>query len=170
MDLQKAFTDFIAKERLFAPGDRLLLAVSGGLDSAVLCELSHRASFTFTIAHCNFRLRGAESERDEDFVCRLGERYGREALVRRFDTEHYAAERKLSIQTAAREMRYDWFRQIVEGWGGGLIVTGHHLDDNIETMVMNFFRGTRLAGLRGILAPLGALRQLPECATAAFAD
>lgn len=152
MDLLQSFQENIANEHLFSPEDRLLLAVSGGLDSAVLCELLHQAGFDFTIAHCNFRLRGAESDRDEAFVQQLGRQYGREVLVQHFDTGKYAAERKLSIQSAAREMRYDWFRQVIGGWGGrGLILTAHHLDDNIETMVMNFFRGTGLSGLRGML-------------------
>src|ERR1700722_4546690 len=153
MDLLRAFNDFIAEERLFSPEDRLLLAVSGGLDSVVLCELSHRAGLPFVIAHCNFRLRGAESDRDEAFVRQLALRYERELLVERFDTQTYAAAGQLSVQAAARELRYGWFRQVVEGWGGegvagkshggsGVIVTAHQLDDNIETMVMNFFRGT----------------------------
>jgi tRNA(Ile)-lysidine synthase len=129
-----------------------LLAVSGGLDSTVLCELSHRAGFAFVIAHCNFRLRGAESDRDETFVRHLAQRYDREVLVQRFDTEAIATARRQSVQVAARELRYEWFRQILEEWGGGgIIVTAHHLDDNIETMVMNFFRGTGLSGLRGML-------------------
>ena len=156
MNLLQAFNDFIAKERLFTAGDRLLLAVSGGLDSVVLCELSHRAGMGFAIAHCNFQLRGAESDRDETFVRQLAWRYDREVLVQRFDTRAYAATRQLSIQVAARELRYDWFGQIVEGWGEkAVIVTAHQLDDNIETMVMNFFRGTGLAGLRGMLPRQG---------------
>src|SRR5580658_3710812 len=158
MDLLQAFNDFIIKERLFSPGDRLLLAVSGGLDSVVLCELSHRAGLPFTIAHCNFQLRGAESDRDEDFVRQLARRYDREVLVERWDTQAYAAAKQLSVQVAARELRYGWFRQVVDGWGGeGVIVTAHQLDDNIETMVMNFFRGTGLTGLRGMLPRQGRI-------------
>jgi tRNA(Ile)-lysidine synthase len=165
MNLPEAFSDFIAKERLFSPGDRLLLAVSGGLDSVVLCELSHRAGFRFVIAHCNFQLRGGESDRDEAFVRQLAHRYGRELLVERFDAQAFAAARHLSVQVAARELRYGWFRQVVEGWGGeregsggkGVIATAHQLDDNIETMVMNFFRGTGLTGLRGMLPRQGQI-------------
>lgn len=152
MDLLEAFKDFIDREHLFTKEDRLLLAVSGGLDSTVLCELAHRAGFTFTIAHCNFRLRGTESDRDEAFVRQLANRYGREVLVQQFDTPAVAAGRRLSVQVAARELRYEWFRGVVDQWGGeGVIVTAHHLDDNIETMVMNFFRGTGISGLRGML-------------------
>ena len=158
MKLLQAFTDFIAKERLFSRGDRLLLAVSGGLDSSVLCELSHRAGLTFVIAHCNFQLRGAESDRDEAFVRQLAKRYEREVLVERFDTQAYAASKQLSVQVAAREIRYGWFQQVVDGWDeAGIIVTAHQLDDNIETMVMNFFRGTGLTGLRGMLPRQGRI-------------
>ncbi len=181
MDLLLAFKNFIAKEKLFSPGDHLLLAVSGGLDSMVLCELCHRAGLDFTIVHCNFQLRGAESERDEQFVVQLSTKYACAVIVRRFDTEQYAAQKKLSIQEAAREERYSWFRQIASPSATGSsttdpsttdpsttgrpvkhhIVTAHHLDDNIETMLMNFFKGTGITGLRamppsheGIVRPL----------------
>jgi tRNA(Ile)-lysidine synthase len=158
MNLLQAFYDFIAEERLFSSGDRLLLAVSGGLDSVVLCELSHRADIQFVIAHCNFQLRGAESDRDEIFVRQLARRYDREVLVERFDTQAYAAANQLSVQVAARELRYGWFQRVVGIWDGqGVIVTAHQLDDNIETMVMNFFRGTGLTGLRGMLPRQGRI-------------
>jgi tRNA(Ile)-lysidine synthase len=158
MDLLQAFKDYIAKERLFSAGDRLLLAVSGGLDSVVLCELMHRAALDFSIVHCNFQLRGAESERDEAFVGQLGERYGREVLIERFDTNAYAASRKVSIQVAARELRYRWFHQIIDSWAQpAWIMTAHHLDDNIETLLMNFFKGTGIAGLRAMLPRQGKI-------------
>jgi len=158
MDLTQTFKNYIINERLFTREDRLLLAVSGGLDSAVLCELAHQAGLNFTIAHCNFQLRGAESDRDEAFVRQLARRYDREILVQRFDTKAFADAQHLSVQAAARELRYDWFRQIVDSWGEkGVIVTAHQLDDNIETMVMNFFRGTGLTGLRGILPRQGKI-------------
>jgi tRNA(Ile)-lysidine synthase len=158
MDLPENFKNYIIKERLFTPADRLLLAVSGGLDSVVLCELVHRADFRPVIAHCNFRLRGAESDRDEAFVRELAQRYGREVVVQHFETQAYAAAQRLSVQAAARELRYAWFRQVTDAWGEkGVIVTAHQLDDNIETMVMNFFRGTGLTGLRGMLPLQGRI-------------
>src|SRR5579872_2124316 len=98
MNLLRSFKDFITKENLFSPEDRLLLAISGGVDSMVLCELCHQAGFDFIIAHCNFQLRDAESDRDEQFVRQLANRYGKEVLVGKFDTEQYAAQKKLSIQ------------------------------------------------------------------------
>jgi tRNA(Ile)-lysidine synthase len=155
MDLLHGFNEFIKKENLFSHHDRLLVAVSGGLDSIVLCELLYRAGFDFVLAHCNFRLRGEESDRDERFVVQVAERYGKIVLVKGFDTAVYAAEQKLSIQVAARKLRYDWFREVLEEWGAGIVLTAHHLDDNIETLLMNFFKGTGIAGLRGMLPRQG---------------
>ena len=169
MNLLRSFKDFIAKENLFSPEDRLLLAISGGADSMVLCELCHQAGFDFIIVHCNFQLRGAESDRDEQFVRQLANRYGKEVLVRKFDTEQYAAQKKLSIQVAARELRYSWFHTLIghdtagqhpagQGAGGPkFVLTAHHLDDNIETLLMNFFKGTGIAGLRAMLPRQGAV-------------
>ena len=166
MDLLNAFKDFVAKEQLFSPGDHLLLAVSGGLDSVVLTALCHQAGLDFTIAHCNFQLRGAESDRDHQFVLQLGTKYNKEVLVRKFDTEDYAAANKLSIQVAARELRYDWFRETLDNWPPPasstetprhFVVTAHHLDDNIETLLMNFFKGTGITGLRAMLPRQGRI-------------
>src|SRR5437868_14234086 len=114
MKLLESFKNFIVQNNLFSAKDKLLIAVSGGVDSFVLCELCKQAGYNFIIAHCNFQLRGEESLRDEDFVKKLGERYQVEAKTIRFDTENYAKEKKLSIQEAARELRYDWFFKIVQ--------------------------------------------------------
>jgi tRNA(Ile)-lysidine synthase len=113
MDLLQQFIDFIKKGNLFSQKDKLLLAVSGGVDSVALCELCKQAGYDFIIAHCNFQLRGEESERDEQFVRALGEKYKVEIKVKKFDTEKYADENKLSIQEAARVLRYEWFEEIV---------------------------------------------------------
>jgi tRNA(Ile)-lysidine synthase len=153
MDLLFEFRQFIKKEKLFSSGDRLLAAVSGGLDSVVLCELLQRAGFDFFIAHCNFGLRGEESLRDERFVRALALRYGREALVKQLDAKAYARSRQVSVQVAARELRYEWFRELIGDRGH--IVTAHHRDDNIETLLMNFFKGTGISGLRGMLPSQG---------------
>jgi tRNA(Ile)-lysidine synthase len=151
MDLLHGFNDFIAKETLFSPGDRLLLAVSGGLDSVVLCELCHRAGYHVVVAHCNFGLRGEESQRDERFVRQLAAGYGWDVLVSCFDTTAYAAEHRLSVQVAARQLRYEWFLGLIADGTAQYVVTAHHLDDNIETVLMNFFKGAGIAGLRGML-------------------
>lgn len=157
MDLVKGFQGYIKKENLFQPKDKLLLAVSGGVDSAVLCELCKQTGYDFVIAHCNFQLRGAESERDEKFVTALGTKYALEVLVKKFDTEKYAAANKLSIQVAARELRYQWFHELIGSSVAKFVVTGHHANDNVETMLMNFFKGTGINGLKAILPKQGRI-------------
>src|SRR5258708_7432619 len=155
MDLLQHFREYIAREKLFAPGDRLLLAVSGGLDSVVLTELCHRCGFDFVVVHCNFQLRGQESVRDQEFVLALAGRYGREVRIGRFDTKEEVAQRKSSVQVVAREQRYGWFELFVTGGEVRWIVTAHHVDDNIETMLMHFFKGTGIAGMRGMVPKQG---------------
>ncbi len=155
MHLLQQFKTFISEKRLFQNTDRLLLAVSGGIDSAVLCELCYQSGFDFIIAHVNFQLRGEESERDEAFVRSLAKKYNKEILVKKIDTKKYAEENKVSVQAAARELRYTWFHETIRQYSTTdapvrYIVTAHHLDDNIETVLMHFFRGTGIAGLRGI--------------------
>src|SRR6476646_3898190 len=103
MKLLESFKTFIKENNLFSLKDKLLLAVSGGVDSVVLCELCKQSGYDFSIAHCNFQLRGEESERDEKFVRELAEEYKVEVKVKKFDTESYASERKISIQEAARD-------------------------------------------------------------------
>ena len=153
MDLVTSFKNFIKAEDLFLAKDRLLLAVSGGVDSVVLCELCKQVGYDFAIAHCNFQLRDGESNEDEAFVKKLAEKYGVSFFVQKFDTEKYAAENKLSIQVSARALRYTWFNEIIglsiHQFSG--ILTAHHADDNIETILMNFFKGSGINGLKGIL-------------------
>jgi tRNA(Ile)-lysidine synthase len=150
MTLQQSFEKYIQHQQLFTKADKLLLAVSGGVDSVVLYHLCHKAGYHFIIAHCNFQLRGAESERDEAFVKQLGHNYNAEVVVQRFDTAAYANENKLSIQVAARELRYNWFKQLLQQKQLQYIATAHHADDAVETTLMNFFKGTGIAGLRSI--------------------
>jgi len=150
MQLLQKFTDFIKKENLFQSKDKLLLAVSGGVDSVVMCELCKQAGFDFAIAHCNFQLRGEESKRDEQYVRYLAKKYNVEIFVKKFETEKWAEEEKLSIQVAARELRYEWFNSLI-GTDIKYILTAHHANDNIETLLMNFFKGTGINGLQGIL-------------------
>lgn len=154
MSLVTAFEKFVSSQHLFSKKDKLLLAVSGGVDSVVLCELCKQCSYDFVILHCNFRLRGEESERDEAFVRKLAEHYSVSYFIQRFDTETYAAKNKLSIQVAARILRYNWFEEIRQSLNTqpSYILTAHHQDDTIETSLMNFFKGTGIAGLRGIQA------------------
>jgi tRNA(Ile)-lysidine synthase len=138
----------------------LLLAVSGGIDSVVLTDLVFNAGIPFTIVHCNFQLREEESERDEGFVRTLGEKYGVEILVKRFETSPYAEQHKLGIQEAARVLRYDWFNELISCHPSSAncnLVTAHHADDNIETVLFNIFRGTGINGLHGILPKQGKI-------------
>ncbi len=165
MGLTEKFIKRVTAQSLFANGDRLVLAVSGGVDSVVLCELCHRAGYVFSIAHCNFQLRGEESERDELFVKELGKKYKVEVRVKRFDTEKYAAGQKRSVQEAARILRYEWFDELINDLNAQplvpnyLLLTAHHADDNNETLLMNFFRGTGLHGLTGIPVSYGYIKR-----------
>ena len=162
----------------------LVLAVSGGIDSVVLTDLVYKAGFNFTIAHCNFKLRGEESERDETFVRTLALQYNKPIIVQAFNTKEYALQHKISIQEAARKLRYDWFEELVSKEVSrqitdngeqmtvdrltddsvkattvnfqlssviSLVATAHHANDNVETLLINFFRGTGISGLHGIL-------------------
>lgn len=161
-DLLDKFVRHVENCNLFSKKDRLLIAVSGGVDSVVLCELCRQGGFSFAIAHCNFRLRGEESQRDEEFVSDEAARYGVYFFVKKFDTEKFAAEEKISIQEAARNLRYEWFKELNStdaNVTSQLLLTAHHADDNIETMLMNFFRGTGLAGLTGIPDKSGYIRR-----------
>lgn len=155
MNLLTAFQQYIKQQNLFQPKDKLLLAVSGGVDSVVLCELCKQAEYDFMIAHCNFQLRAEESERDEAFVQSLAQKYSVEVLVKKFDTGKYAEEKKLSIQVAARELRYNWFNEVAADKNVRYVLTAHHVNDNIETLLINFFKGTGINGLHGILPRQG---------------
>ena len=143
------FVHNIVEKKLFHPTDRLLLAVSGGVDSIVLCELCRNAGFTFEIAHANFQLRGEDSVLDECFVKGVAERLRVPYHMKKFDTTAYAEINKVSVQVAARQLRYAWFNELLEN-GPAYVLTAHHADDNIETLLMNFFRGTGISGLKGI--------------------
>ncbi|MAZ28326.1 MAG: tRNA lysidine(34) synthetase TilS [Cytophagaceae bacterium] len=129
---------------------RSILAISGGIDSIVLAHLLHGAQVSFVMAHCNFNLRGAQSDGDETFVKTLGKQWGMEVFVQGFDTTAYAEENKVSIQMAARALRYEWFEQLRKQLGHDFILTAHHANDNLETFLINLSRGAGLDGLTGI--------------------
>lgn len=151
MRLINLYHEYIQQNHLFHPKDKLLLAVSGGVDSVVLCELCKQAGYDFAIAHCNFKLRGSDSESDEQFVKQLAEKYAVPFYVTAFDTNAAAKATKKSIEETARNLRYEWFEEIRSKNDYAFIVTAHHANDNIETVLMNFFRGTGIKGLHGIL-------------------
>jgi len=145
------FTSFNTVNHLVDNSSQTLLAVSGGIDSIVMTDLFHRAGFSFSIAHANFQLRGEESSRDELFVRKLAEKYKVKVFVKHFETAKYARKNKLSIQVAARQLRYEWFDELLVKHGFDRIAAAHHLDDQVETFLINLARGTGIAGLHGIL-------------------
>lgn len=156
------FQSHIRTNQLFQKNDLLLIAVSGGSDSVALCELCHQSGYHFEMAHCNFQLRGEESERDEQFVRQLSGKYKVRLHTIRFDTKEYAEKNKVSTQIAARELRYAWFDTLIAELKKGsaaFLLTAHHQDDNIETLMMNFFRGTGIRGLQGIPMKAGYIRR-----------
>jgi tRNA(Ile)-lysidine synthase len=130
--------------------NKLLLAVSGGLDSMVLIHLFQELSYSIGIAHCNFQLRGKESYEDEKFVKLQAEKFQIPIFSAQYETEKFANENKLSIQLAARKLRYDWFYQLLKEEKYDYLLTAHHLDDQLETFLINLSRGTGIEGLKGI--------------------
>ena len=134
----------------FLKEKKLLLAVSGGIDSMVLVYLCHQLQMDFAVAHCNFQLRGNESDDDENFVKSQIKKLQIPLFIQKFDTKNIAETQKLSIQLAARKLRYDWFYKLMNENGFDYILTAHHLDDSLETFLINFTRGSGLDGLIGI--------------------
>jgi tRNA(Ile)-lysidine synthase len=153
----KRFTDFIEQNALFGHNSKVLAAVSGGMDSVVMAHLLKAAGFTFSIAHCNFQLRGTEAIADQQFSRSLASQLGVPFHPVNFDTRKYAADKKISIQMAARELRYQWFQQISQQSGYDVIALAHHQNDAIETILLNLTRGTGIAGMHGILPKNGSL-------------
>ena len=148
---------YINSEKLFSKSDKILIAVSGGIDSVVLCDLFSKAKIPFAIAHVNFGLRGEESDADEVFVKKLALKYKVEFYTTTFETEAYAKEQQLSIQMAARILRYTWFEELRLKNKFDYIATAHHQSDSSETLLLNIAKGTGMAGLHGILPKRGAL-------------
>ncbi|MBX9890031.1 MAG: tRNA lysidine(34) synthetase TilS [Amoebophilaceae bacterium] len=145
------FLSFLNKHQLIKdPSQPTLLAVSGGVDSVVLCHLFQQAHLPFAIAHCNFNLRGATTAAEAHFVDELSKSYGVPCYSRTFATKAFAKTHKLSIQMAARRLRYDFFYQLIADHSLGQIATAHHWDDTIETLLLNFIKGTGIMGLQGI--------------------
>ncbi len=131
---------------------KILIAVSGGIDSIVLTTLCNKLELDITLAHCNFNLRGKESDADEQFVLDYGNELDKEVFVEHFNTSEYAEKHKLSIQMAARELRYNWFEDLKEALLFDYVLTAHHADDSLETFIINLSRGTGIDGIKGIPA------------------
>jgi tRNA(Ile)-lysidine synthase len=144
------FKDYIARHHLIAPDDKIILAVSGGIDSVVLLDLINMLPNNCSLAHCNFGLRGKESDDDQIFVEHLADKYGMDCYVKKFQTKQYANDKKISVQMAARELRYNWFEELRKELHHQYICTAHNLNDVVETFFINLIRGTGLHGLSGI--------------------
>lgn len=151
------FQEFAQRHTLFTPQKSVLAAVSGGKDSVLLAHLLKSSGFPFAIAHCNFLLRGEESQRDQDFTTNLADQLQVPFFLTEFNTENYAAKNRISIQMAARKLRYEWFEKLCAEHNFGEIALAHHQNDAIETVLLNLTRGTGIAGMHGILPKNGKL-------------
>jgi len=162
---------YIRDKELLEKGDRVLVCVSGGADSVALLDVLQRGGYECVVAHCNFHLRGEESDRDERFVREvIGERLkakGEKLWVKDFDTVGYAQEKGISIEMAARELRYRWFAEVAAETSCKAIAVAHHQNDQAETVLLNLKRGTGIRGLCGMRAKshLGARSQEPGVKT-----
>ncbi len=150
MNLLEGFRRYMAGHELATADDRILLTVSGGVDSMVMLSLFVRSGYRVGVAHCNFQLRGSESEEDEQLVLREAERYGVPCYNRRFDTLAEVERTGESVEMAARRLRYAWFDDLRREEGYTHVAVAHHADDSIETFFINLLRGTGLRGLTGI--------------------
>jgi tRNA(Ile)-lysidine synthase len=160
----KQFLEFIQKESLIpsqkgrsAENPGILLTVSGGVDSVTMCHLFHQAGFFFAVAHCNFNLRGEESAGDKKFVSALAKKYNAPFWTKSFHTKPYSKKNKISIQMAARNLRYEWILKVASDNKYNCIATAHHLDDSIETFFINLLRGTGIEGLQGVPVKQGII-------------
>lgn len=147
-----AFKDHLEKHFPEVLEAKVIVAVSGGIDSVVLAHLCKKSGLNISLAHCNFQLREEESEMDETFVMELADALDLEVFIEEFETEAYANEKKISTQMAARDLRYDWFDELCQTLQFDYVFTAHHANDNLETVLINFIRGTGLEGLTGIPA------------------
>ncbi len=151
----KEFRGFIRENALLPEKGKVVLAVSGGMDSVVMADLFHESKIPCILAHCNFQLRGKESDDDEKFVRALSAKYGLEVRVRKFEVNEEAAQSSQSVQMLARELRFNWFDELLQEPELEVVATGHHFDDQVETFFINLLRGTGVSGLRGILPRQG---------------
>lgn len=148
--IERIVKQYIDSQHLFSMDARIVVTLSGGGDSVALLRILHTLGYTCEAAHCNFHLRGDESDRDERFVGKLCEKMKIPLHKVDFETAKYAAENKVSIEMAARELRYQWFAEIKKKTKADVIAVAHHRDDSVETILLNLIRGTGLNGLLGI--------------------
>ena len=157
---------YIEKNKLLFPEKgKILVGVSGGRDSVALLDILIKLGYRCTVAHCNFHLRGEESDRDEKFVQQLSFNLNIPYYSVDFDTVNYAKQKNISIEMAARELRYSWFTSLAEKINAQAIAIAHHADDNVETLLMHLVRGTGLKGLTGISPKNGLIVRPLLCCT-----
>ena len=157
MLLLEEFEKYVAQNELFGHDDKILLTVSGGVDSMVMMSLFAASGYRFGVAHCNFQLRGQESDEDEALVAEQARRYGVELFNRRFDTQGEMERTGESMEMAARRLRYTWFRSLCDEHVYTDIAIAHNINDSIETFFINMLRGTGLRGLTGISVQAGRI-------------
>lgn len=156
---------YIRDNNLLQQGDRVLCCVSGGADSVALLDVLCRGGYTPIVAHCNFHLRGEESNRDEEFVRNLASQKGVPVFVKDFDTFLYAREHKRSIEMAARDLRYEWFHTLAKEQNCAAIAVAHHQNDQAETVILNMRRCPGLRGLMGMRPKNGMIIRPLLCTT-----
>ena len=157
-NLHQAFIDEVAAKKLWGKNDHLFLACSGGLDSVVLAHLLSASKINYTLLHCNFQLRDEESNRDEQFVRKLAVQLNVPFQIKQFDTKKEIEIRKKGVQETARALRYEWFNEVINSDTSAAkkwLLTAHHADDQVETMMIQLFRGTGIAGLQGMKVKTG---------------
>ena len=155
--MKRKINNYIEKHCLLKPGSKIIVGLSGGADSVVLLHMLHTLGYSCIAAHCNFHLRGEESERDERFASELAASFNLPFIKQDFDTQSIAKERGISIEMAARDLRYQWFTELRENQKADAIAVAHHRDDSIETLLLNLIRGTGIKGLTGIQPRMGYL-------------
>lgn len=148
--MKEDLANYIKQNKLFAKQDKLLLAISAGADSVALSHLLKELGYNISLANCNFGLRNEQSDADEFFVAELAKKWNVNCFTKKFKTKAFAKQKKISIQMAARELRYNWFEQIRVENKFDFVVTAHHKDDDLETFFINLIRGTSIKGLLGI--------------------
>lgn len=146
----KKLLNYISEQKLFQSDQKILLAVSGGVDSVVMAHLFQQTKFTFAFAHCNFGLRDKASDGDQAFIEQLAAQFGVLCFINNFDTKGYAKKHKISLQMAARELRRNWFEKLLKNEQYDVVATAHHLNDSLETVIFNLAKGTGISGLKGI--------------------
>ena len=155
MNISEGFINYIKNHNLATDQDKILVAVSGGVDSMVLLELFAKTNYQIGVAHCNFELRGEESDQDEDLVINTAKKYDLPCYNKHFDTKAEMVRTGESMEMAARRLRYTWFDELCRDHKYTIVAIAHHTDDSVETFFINLLRGTGLRGLTGISTQVG---------------